>query len=171
MSETFSAIEHTVMQRALALAAAAGEAGEAPVGAVVYGENGGIIGEGQNRTVELCDPGGHAEMLALRAAAAHCGNYRLGGYSLAVTLEPCAMCAGAIFWARLDGVVYGAADPKSGAVGSVVSLHNEPYINHHTTFRGGLMAEESAKLLREFFQSRRSGESLSARAEQIKEEK
>jgi tRNA(adenine34) deaminase len=142
------------MREALALAKLAAEAGEVPVGAVLVRE-GAVVGRGYNRPVTGRDPTAHAEVVALRDAAEQIGNYRLGECELYVTLEPCAMCAGAIMHARVSRVVYGAADPKSGACGSVVDLFAEDRLNHHATVTGGVMAEEAARLLQEFFGARR----------------
>jgi tRNA(adenine34) deaminase len=118
-------------------------------------KDGEVVGRGYNRPVSGNDPTAHAEVVALRAAAEHIGNYRLGECELYVTLEPCVMCAGAIMHARLGRVIYGAADPKSGACGSVVDLFAMDRLNHHATIVGGVMAVESAKLLQEFFTARR----------------
>jgi tRNA(adenine34) deaminase len=142
------------MREALALAGRAAAAGEVPVGAVVVKE-GVIIGRGYNRPISSADPTAHAEIVALRGAAAHLGNYRLPGCELYVTLEPCAMCVGAMLHARLERVVFGAADPKTGACGSVVDLPSVAAINHHCRFEGGVVAEECATLLRSFFAGRR----------------
>jgi tRNA(adenine34) deaminase len=142
------------MREALALAKLAAKAGEVPVGAVLVRE-GAVVGRGYNRPVTGRDPTAHAEVVALRDAAEQIGNYRLGECELYVTLEPCAMCAGAIMHARVSRVVYGAADPKSGACGSVVDLFAEDRLNHHATVTGGVMAEEAARLLQEFFGARR----------------
>lgn len=142
------------MREALSLASQAAAAGEVPVGAVVV-KDGAIVGRGYNRPVSGRDPTAHAEVMAMRDAAARLDNYRLGGCDLYVTLEPCAMCAGAILHARVGRVVYGAADPKSGACGSVVNLFAESRLNHHATVAGGVMAEEAGRLLQEFFSTRR----------------
>ena len=142
------------MLEALALARQAAEAGEVRVGAVVVKE-GVVIGRGYNRPVSTRDPTAHAEVIALREAATRLGNYRLGDCALYVTLEPCAMCAGAMMPARIARVVYGAADPKSGACGSVVDLFAEKRLNHHATVIGGVMAGEAGELLQEFFSARR----------------
>ena len=142
------------MHEALALAKRAAESGEVPVGAVVV-KDGAVVGRGHNRPVSGKDPTAHAEVMALRDAAERIGNYRLGECALYVTLEPCAMCAGAIMHARVSRVVYGAADPKSGACGSVVDLFAENRLNHHATIIGGVMAEEAARLLQDFFAARR----------------
>lgn len=146
--------DETFMREALAMAKLAADAGEVPVGAVLVRE-GAVVGRGYNRPVTGKDPTAHAEVLALRDAAEHIGNYRLGECELYVTLEPCAMCAGAIMHARVSRVVFGAADPKSGACGSVVDLFAENRLNHHATVTGGVMAEEAASLLQEFFGARR----------------
>jgi tRNA(adenine34) deaminase len=142
------------MREALDLARRAAEAGEVPVGAVIV-RDGAIVGRGYNQPVSGNDPTAHAEMVALRDAAAGIGNYRLGECELFVTLEPCAMCAGAIMHARVSRVVYGAADPKSGACGSVVDLFAEGRLNHHAKIVAGVMADEAASLLRDFFAARR----------------
>jgi tRNA(adenine34) deaminase len=142
------------MKAALALAEEAAAAGEVPVGAVVV-KDGEIIGRGSNRPIGASDPTAHAEIVALREAAARLGNYRLPGCALYVTLEPCAMCVGAMLHARLARVVFGAADPKTGACGSVVALDSEASLNHQTRFEGGLRAEECGAVLRRFFAARR----------------
>jgi tRNA(adenine34) deaminase len=142
------------MRLALAEARAAFAAGEAPVGAVVV-QGGRVIAAGRNAPIAGSDPTAHAEIAALRAAAARLGNYRLEGCTLVVTLEPCAMCAGAMLHARLDRVVYGASDPKTGAAGSVIDLFANPRLNHRTQTRGGVLADECGALLREFFKPRR----------------
>jgi len=140
------------MQAALAEARLAGEAGEVPIGAVVVQE-GAIVARGQNRVLRDLDPTAHAEIVALRAAAAVLGNYRLTGCTLYVTLEPCAMCAGAMIHARLARLVFAAADPKAGAAGSVLAVLNHPQLNHQV--EQGILAEESAELLKSFFRERR----------------
>ena len=143
------------MGRALALAQCAAEAGEVPVGAVlVRGDE--VIGEGWNQPIGACDPTAHAEVLALRAAAARVGNYRLVDSTLYVTLEPCPMCAGAIVHARVARVVFGAEDPRAGAAGAVFNLLQSAALNHRATVSGGVMAEECGTLLRAFFRARRS---------------
>ncbi|HEU5352270.1 MAG TPA: tRNA adenosine(34) deaminase TadA [Terracidiphilus sp.] len=142
------------MEAALHEARAAAEAGEVPIGAVVLRE-GIIVARGQNRVLRDNDPTAHAEMVALREAAAALGNYRLNGCTLFVTLEPCAMCAGAMIHARLDRLVFAAADPKAGACGSVLSVLNHDKLNHQMQVEQGLMAEEAAGLLRAFFRERR----------------
>ena len=142
------------MAEALALARAAGERGEVPVGAVVV-RDGTIIGRGGNAPIVASDPTAHAEIAALRDAGRALGNYRLPGCALYVTLEPCAMCAGAIMHARLARVVFGARDPKTGACGSVVDLFADPRLNHHTSVASGVRAEECGALLSDFFVARR----------------
>jgi tRNA(adenine34) deaminase len=142
------------MRAALGQAEVAGAAGEVPVGAVVVlaGE---IVGAGYNQPISAHDPSAHAEIMALRDAARRLGNYRLPGSTLYVTLEPCAMCSGAIMHARVARVVFGARDPKTGAVGSVVNLFAEDRLNHHAQVVGGVLAEECGALLSGFFASRR----------------
>jgi len=142
------------MQIALELAAQAAEAGEVPVGAIVV-KDGVIIGRGSNAPISLNDPSAHAEMLALRDAAKTLGNYRLVGCSLYVTLEPCAMCSGAIQHARIAHLVYGASDPKTGACGSVIDLMAESRLNHHAEVTAGVMAAECGAVLSGFFAARR----------------
>jgi tRNA(adenine34) deaminase len=142
------------MREALALAVQAQQAGEVPVGAVVV-MAGEVIGRGSNATISRSDASAHAEILALRDAGTRLANYRLPEATLYVTLEPCAMCAGAIMHARVARVVYGAADPKTGACGSVIDLFAESRLNHHAAVSGGVAAEESGKLLSDFFTQRR----------------
>jgi tRNA(adenine34) deaminase len=142
------------MSLALELARQAAERGEVPVGAVLVHE-GGVLGEGYNQPITARDPTAHAEIVALRAAAARGGNYRLPGSVLYVTLEPCPMCAGALVHARVSRVVYGATDPRAGAAGSVVDLLNHPALNHRAEVRGGVYEAECAALLREFFRIKR----------------
>ncbi len=143
------------MRRALALARRAEAAGEVPVGALVVAADQ-VIGEGWNRPIGASDPTAHAEVVALRAAASALENYRLPGTTLYVTLEPCAMCAGAIIHARIDRVVFGASDPRAGAAGSVHDLlPSDERFNHRTACEGGVLADECAQLLRDFFRARR----------------
>ncbi|HQZ44713.1 MAG TPA: tRNA adenosine(34) deaminase TadA [Usitatibacteraceae bacterium] len=149
-----AAADAEFMREALALAAATGDSGEVPVGAVVV-KDGEVIGRGANRPIGSKDPTAHAEIVALREAAAALGNYRLTGCELFVTLEPCAMCVGAMLHARLARVVFGAADPKTGACGGAVGLAFEARLNHQTAFEGGVLAGESASLLKRFFAERR----------------
>jgi tRNA(adenine34) deaminase len=144
------------MRAALGEAAAAARVGEVPVGAVVVAD-GAIVGRGSNAPISSHDPSAHAEIAALRKAGASFGNYRLPECDLYVTLEPCAMCAGAIMQARIRRLIYGAPDPKTGACGSVVNLFAEPRLNHHTTVTGGVLAGECGALLKAFFAERRNG--------------
>ena len=145
------------MREALRLAVRAAERGEVPVGALVV-KDGKVIGRGYNAPITSKDPSAHAEIQALREASAALGNYRLEGCSLYVTLEPCAMCAGAIMQARIARLIYGAADAKTGACGSVVDLFSEKRLNHHTAVTGGVLAAETGKLLSDFFAARRNAE-------------
>jgi tRNA(adenine34) deaminase len=142
------------MQEALAQARLAAGAGEVPIGAVVV-HNGEIVARGQNRVLRDLDPTAHAEIVALRGAAGAVGNYRLMGCTLYVTLEPCAMCAGAMVHSRLDRLVFAASDPKAGAAGSVLGVVNHPQLNHQMAVESGILAEEAAELLRGFFRERR----------------
>jgi len=142
------------MGRALALAREGQKQGEVPVGAIVV-SNGEMVGQGWNRPITSHDPTAHAEIVALRDAAARSGNYRLTGCELYVTLEPCVMCVGAMLHARIARVVFGAADPKTGACGSVVNLFDNPQLNHHAVVEGGVLATECGELLRAFFVGRR----------------
>jgi tRNA(adenine34) deaminase len=144
------------MREALALADAAQARGEVPVGAVVV-KDGAIIGRGYNQPISSHDPSAHAEIVAMRDAAAHLGNYRLTECELYVTLEPCVMCAGAIMHARVARLIYGAADPKTGACGSVVDLFADAKLNHHAAVVGGLLGEECSARLSAFFAQRRQG--------------
>jgi tRNA(adenine34) deaminase len=146
--------DRIAMEAALEEARLAGKAGEVPIGAVVVFD-GAIIARGENRVLRELDPTAHAEIVALRAAAAAIGNYRLSGCTLYVTLEPCAMCAGAMIHARIDRLVYAAADPKAGACGSVLSVLNHPQLNHQIEVETGILADEAADLLRNFFRERR----------------
>lgn len=142
------------MRRAIELARRAAEEGEVPVGAVVV-VDGKIVGEGWNRPIAAADPSAHAEIQAMRAACAALRNYRLLDSTLYVTLEPCPMCVGAIFHARVRRVVFGAKDPKTGAAGSVVDLFAEAKLNHHAVVESGLLADECGELLTRFFAARR----------------
>jgi len=142
------------MGLALDLAREAGAAGEVPVGALIaLGDD--VVGRGFNQPIGRHDPTAHAEVMALRDAATRLGNYRLPGCTLYVTLEPCTMCAGAIMHARIERVVFGARDPKTGAAGSVINLFAESRLNHHTAIAGGVLAEASGSLLSGFFAARR----------------
>jgi tRNA(adenine34) deaminase len=138
------------MAEALVLARAAQSRGEVPVGAIVV-RDGAIVGRGGNAPIAANDPTAHAEIAALREAARALGNYRLPGCALYVTLEPCAMCAGAILHSRISRLVFGASDPKTGACGSVIDLFAEARLNHHATAEGGVLADQCGKLLSEFF--------------------
>jgi tRNA(adenine34) deaminase len=142
------------MHAAIANAESASAEGEVPVGAVVL-LDGEIIGRGANRVIRDSDPTAHAEIVAMRAASQTLHNYRLTGATLVVTLEPCAMCAGAILHARIGRLVYAAADPKAGACGSVLGVMNHPKLNHHVEVEPGLMAEECGAMLQQFFRARR----------------
>lgn len=142
------------MEIALQFAEEAAAAGEVPVGAIVV-KNGEIIGRGYNAPITTHDPSAHAEIRAMRDAANHLGNYRLVDCTLYVTLEPCAMCSGAIQHARIAKVIYGASDPKTGACGSVINLMAEPKLNHHTEISGGILAERCGAVLSKFFAARR----------------
>jgi tRNA(adenine34) deaminase len=149
-----TAVDDDLMGEALALARAAGARGEVPVGAIVV-RDGTIIGRGGNAPIEASDPTAHAEIAALRDAGRALGNYRLPGCELYVTLEPCAMCAGAIMHARLARVVFGTRDTKTGACGSVVDLFADARLNHHTSVNGGVRGDECGALLSGFFANRR----------------
>jgi len=142
------------MEEALRCAQRALEAGEVPVGAVVV-SNGKIIGSGWNRNLTDSDPTAHAEIVALREAGANVSNHRLSGCELFATIEPCAMCAGAMVHARLKRLVYGADDPKAGAVHSALEVLNHPQLNHHMEVQGGVLAGRCAELLQGFFRERR----------------
>ncbi|MBU3936161.1 MAG: tRNA adenosine(34) deaminase TadA [Proteobacteria bacterium] len=143
------------MTVALVEARLAAARGEVPIGAVLVGSTGEIIAQNGNRTIELCDPGAHAEMLVLRHAGKLLGNYRLPDTTLYVTLEPCVMCAGALVHARVSRLVYGALDPKAGGVVSLFQVGRDPRLNHLLAVEGGLLAEESSLMLRDFFKQRR----------------
>jgi len=142
------------MREALSLAAQAAAAGEVPVGAVVV-KDGRVVGRGFNRPITSSDPTAHAEIVALREACATLGNYRLPGCELYVTLEPCAMCVGAMVHARISRIVFGARDPKTGACGSIVDLPSIAHWNHHGVFTGGVLESECGQVLKEFFAERR----------------
>ena len=146
--------DEVFMRRALELARCAQEEGEVPVGAVLVFEEK-ILGEGWNRPIAASDPTAHAEIQAMRAASSALSNYRLPGATLYVTLEPCVMCAGAMFHARIGRVVFGASDPKTGAAGSIVDLFKNGKLNHHAQIQGGVLASECGALLNGFFASRR----------------
>lgn len=142
------------MRAALDLARQAGAAGEVPVGALIV-LDGQVIGRGFNRPIGGHDPTAHAEVMALRDAGQAVSNYRMPGATLYVTLEPCAMCSGAIMHARIARVVFGATDPKTGACGSVIDLFAQPRLNHHASVQGGVLAGECGRLLSDFFAARR----------------
>jgi tRNA(adenine34) deaminase len=142
------------MRMAIALAQEAASLGEVPVGAVLV-KDGAVIGRGRNAPISLNDPTAHAEIQAMREAASYLGNYRLVDCTLYVTLEPCAMCSGAIQHARIARLVYGASDPKTGCCGSVINLMAEPKLNHHCEVTSGMSAEECGALLSSFFRQRR----------------
>jgi tRNA(adenine34) deaminase len=146
--------DETLMRAALEEARAAAEAGEVPIGAVAV-VGGDIVARGQNRVLRDTDPTAHAEIVAVRGAAKAVGNYRLVDCELFVTLEPCAMCAGAMIHARLGRLVFGASDPKAGAAGSVLEVLNHPRLNHQMTVTSGVLADECGELLRQFFRERR----------------
>jgi len=142
------------MRMALEEARRAEQVGEVPVGALVVLEDR-VLGAGGNRTITDCDPTAHAEMVALRAASKAVGNYRLAGATLYVTIEPCAMCAGAMVQARVSRLVYGADDPKAGAVRSVFAIADHPQLNHRVAVTAGVLGEECSVLLQSFFAARR----------------
>ncbi len=143
------------MRHALKLAQRAAEAGEVPVGAVVVRDDQ-LVAEGWNQPISASDPSAHAEIIALRAAGAALGNYRLNDSTLYVTLEPCVMCAGAIIHARIKRLVFGAWDPKAGAVSSVYDVLSVPRLNHSVECHGGVLGEECGALLKDFFRARRN---------------
>jgi len=147
-------LDRQFMQQALDQAKLAAMAGEVPVGAVLV-RDGKIISRGFNQPISNSDPSAHAEMMALRAAAHIESNYRLPGTTLYVTLEPCIMCAGAMLHARVERVVFGATDPKTGAAGSVLNVFSEKQINHQTQVEGGIMSDKCGQILRDFFKGRR----------------
>lgn len=153
---TASASDERWMAAAIALARAAGAHGEVPVGALIVSDDQ-IVAQASNRTEQDKDPTGHAELLAIRAAAAARDSWRLSGCTLYVTLEPCAMCAGAMVLARLDRVVFGAWDPKAGMAGSVGDLLRHPKLNHRPEVLGGVLEAECSALLKAFFAARRTG--------------
>jgi len=144
------------MEMALSEARLAAEEGEVPVGAVLVSEKGEVLSRAHNRPLGLCDPTAHAEILALREGARRLGNYRLCGTTLYVTLEPCPMCAGALVYARVARLVFGARDPRSGACVSLYRITEDPRLNHRLEITEGVLAEECAALLREFFRARRA---------------
>lgn len=151
----FSAEDESFMREAIALAREAGSLGEVPVGALVVCE-GRIVGRGFNQPILRQDPTAHAEVMALRDAGLALANYRMPGTTLYVTLEPCLMCSGAIFHARVGRIVFGARDPKTGVAGSVLDVYANERLNHHAGIAGGLLADECGALLSSFFAARRS---------------
>ena len=144
------------MREALAEATLAPATGDVPIGAIVVGPDGAVTGRGRNRREADADPAGHAEVLALREAAARAGTWRLDGHTLVVTLEPCPMCAGAAVLARVDRIVFGAYDPKAGAVGSLWDIPRDPRLNHRPEVVAGVLEAEAGRLLEEFFTDHRS---------------
>ena len=151
---TQTELDQQYMRMAIEQAQLAAQSGEVPVGAVLV-RDGQVISKAFNKPIANHDPSAHAEMLALREAALADENYRIPGSTLYVTLEPCAMCSGAMLHARIDRVVYGAPDPKTGAAGSVLDIFSSKQINHQTSVEGGIMSEECGQLLRDFFKGRR----------------
>ena len=151
---TQTELDQQYMLMAIEQAQLAAQSGEVPVGAVLV-RDGQVISKAFNKPIANHDPSAHAEMLALREAALADENYRIPGSTLYVTLEPCAMCSGAMLHARIDRVVYGAQDPKTGAAGSVLDIFSSKQINHQTSVQGGIMSEECGQLLRDFFKGRR----------------
>ncbi len=145
------------MQFAFELAQQARQAGEVPVGAVIV-QDGVIVGRGYNCPITTADPTAHAEVMAMRDAGQALGNYRLLGCTLYVTLEPCAMCIGALFHARIQRLVFAATDPKTGACGSIIDLPAETRLNHHMLVTGGVMAQEASAMLKQFFAERRKSQ-------------
>lgn len=143
------------MRRALDLAREAALDGEVPVGAVLLNDEGVVVAEGRNRIEQLHNATAHAEMLALHAASESRDDWRLGGHTLVVTLEPCAMCAMAAVWSRIERIVYGAADPKAGAAWSLYNIPQDKRLNHRIEMEAGVLAEEAAALLEDFFEERR----------------
>ncbi len=143
------------MRMALELAAEAAESGDVPVGAVLVDQTGAVVAADRNRREELRDPTAHAEMLVLSARAREIGDWRLTGHTMVVTLEPCAMCSGASVWARLDRIVYGAADPKAGAAWSLYNIPQDRRLNHRVELVEGVLADEAKRLLEDFFDDKR----------------
>ena len=149
-----SELDQIFMQQALEQASLAANAGEVPVGAILV-RNGTVLSSAFNQPISQADPSAHAEVLALRMAARIDGNYRLPDTTMYVTLEPCAMCCGAMLHARVGRIVYGAPDPKTGAAGSVLDIFSNQKLNHQTKVQGGIMSNECGQILREFFKGRR----------------
>ena len=154
MSDAAATYE-TWMRRALTLAARAGESGEVPVGALVI-VDGHVVGEGWNQPIATSDPTAHAEIVAMRAASRAVKNYRLSGATLVVTVEPCLMCVGAMVHARIGTVVYGAPEPRAGALGSAIAAHDTPGLNHRLAVVGGVLADDCRALIQTFFKERRA---------------
>ena len=150
-----AATQETWMRHALALAARAGESGEVPVGALVI-VDGEVVGEGWNQPIATSDPTAHAEIVAMRAASRAVKNYRLSGATLVVTVEPCLMCVGAMVHARIGTVVYGAPEPRAGALGSAIAAHDTPGLNHRLAVAGGVLADDCRALIQTFFKERRA---------------
>lgn len=148
-------IDHYWMQHAYRLALQARDCNEVPVGAVIIGSDNQLLGEGYNQVIEMSDPTAHAEIIALRAAARKTQNYRLNGATLYVTLEPCAMCAGALIQSRVRRIVFATRDVRAGACGSVLNFLQHPYLNHHLCMDEGFLQVESAQLLHDFFNKKR----------------
>ena len=160
MTSGAAGADPVLMEQALACAREAEAAGEVPVGAVIVAATGAVLARAANAPIARHDPTAHAEMLALRAAGQVLGNYRLPGCTLYVTLEPCAMCVGALVHARIARIVYGAADPKTGACGSVFDLAATPKMNHRIEVLGGVLGEECGAVLKQFFAARRGRDAL-----------
>lgn len=152
----FTWVEEMMMRQALEQAEEAARQGEVPAGAVLMDAEGQLVGRGRNQVITLSDPTAHAEILAIREAAAHVGNYRLGGHVLFSTLEPCPMCLMAAIHARLALVIYGALEPRWGAAGSLLDLADLGGLNHHLVVRGGLLADEASELITSFFRQKRA---------------
>jgi len=150
-------VEEDFMSRALGLAQQAAAVGEVPVGAVVV-KDGEVIGEGYNQPITSCDPTGHAEIIALRNAATALGNYRLSGCDLYVTIEPCTMCVGAMVHARIGKIIFGAREPRAGALESQLRLMDESHYNHSIDWQGGVLAEECGAIMSGFFRAKRAAE-------------
>jgi len=150
-------VEEDFMSRALGLAQQAAAVGEVPVGAVVV-KDGEVIGEGYNQPITSCDPTGHAEIIALRNAATALGNYRLSGCDLYVTIEPCTMCVGAMVHARIGKIIFGAREPRAGALESQLRLMDESHYNHSIDWQGGVLAEECGAIMSDFFRAKRAAE-------------
>ena len=151
-------VDEKWMRQAIEMARDAAEIGEVPVGAIIIDSNGGVLAAASNLTIKNTDPTAHAEILALRIAAAHVGNYRLTGTTVYSTIEPCAMCAGALVNARVARLVYGAADERFGAVETKFRICDSPALNHRIEITSGVLADECRRLMQEFFQARRKGQ-------------